>query len=359
MPYIGPRQGALALTAARLLGADLPAGREIRGIASATTGKIRGTRLEAGHTIASHGHLSRPVLVYFAGALDVCCYGKEVRCAIGRLNVAARGASDVLIRPQLPVNQAHSGPCLKRMQTAMEQAEYRAVGRMAGERLKSDASEASRPQSRVLSFARTGETPNSSSNSAFHGASLQAHGHGSLLTEDMLRRSDRDMASSVFCLIPAGDSAITDRLYAAIASGCLPVVLADELKGAFERQAQYTSFWDRVPMKEFVRRPDQLLVRLRAIPLEEVRRRQLSMLSHRADVLYDLSDSRVGTNFLEEIQRRCLPLLRNETVPPKSGRSSWTRKCFSAAYPSEMARSIMKGALGSAAPTADESTDEL
>ena len=36
-------------------------------------------------------------------------------------------------------------------------------------------------------------------------------------------------AESEFCLVPAGDTAATSRLYSAIAMGCIPVVISDSL----------------------------------------------------------------------------------------------------------------------------------
>ena len=41
------------------------------------------------------------------------------------------------------------------------------------------------------------------------------------------------MRRSTFCLVPAGDTEVTSRLYSAIAAGCVPVVLSDGLSGAF------------------------------------------------------------------------------------------------------------------------------
>ena len=38
-----------------------------------------------------------------------------------------------------------------------------------------------------------------------------------------------------------------------------------------------------------------------------------------------------------------LPILRNQTLPPKSGRSSWTRKCMQPGYAAELAGSILRG----------------
>ena len=77
------------------------------------------------------------------------------------------------------------------------------------------------------------------------------------------------------------------------------------------------------------------------MPLAEVSRRQRAMYNHRADVLYDAPDSRVGSNFLHEVSQRCVPMLTNQTQPPKSGRSSWTRKCFQAGYGAEVAKAVL------------------
>ena len=41
-----------------------------------------------------------------------------------------------------------------------------------------------------------------------------------------------EMAQSRFCLVPAGDTCDTSRLYSAIAAGCVPVVLCDRFVGA-------------------------------------------------------------------------------------------------------------------------------
>ena len=54
---------------------------------------------------------SRPTLVHFAGALDVCCGGTEIRCAIGRMLIAAQYEADLVIRPTIPTNDSHRGPC--------------------------------------------------------------------------------------------------------------------------------------------------------------------------------------------------------------------------------------------------------
>ena len=47
-------------------------------------------------------------------------------------------------------------------------------------------------------------------------------------------RASEAMAASVFCLVPAGDTFATSRLYSAVATGCLPVLLGDGIEGALK-----------------------------------------------------------------------------------------------------------------------------
>lgn len=88
------------------------------------------------------------------------------------------------------------------------------------------------------------------------------------------------------------------RFYTAIAAGCLPVVVADGMVGAFPRQARYEQFWVKVPQAQFVRDPASLLGRLRTMPAAEVAARQRALAAYRPDVLYDVAGTRVGTNLL-------------------------------------------------------------
>ena len=44
---------------------------------------------------------------------------------------------------------------------------------------------------------------------------------------------------SIFCLSPAGDTPSSARLFDAIASGCIPVIISDELELPFEGILDY------------------------------------------------------------------------------------------------------------------------
>ena len=89
------------------------------------------------------------------------------------------------------------------------------------------------------------------------------------------------MADATFCLTPAGDNFVSARFYTAIAAGCLPVVVADPLKGAFAAAADYESFWVKVPMRVFVGDPAALVRQLRAMPVAEVAAKQRALAAHR------------------------------------------------------------------------------
>jgi hypothetical protein len=47
------------------------------------------------------------------------------------------------------------------------------------------------------------------------------------------------MRRSLFCLCPAGDTPSSARLFDAIVSGCIPVIVSDELEFPFEGILDY------------------------------------------------------------------------------------------------------------------------
>ena len=211
---------------------------------------------------------TRPTLLFFAGSLDVCCTGKALRCAIGELHYAALGMQDVTIRPTGP------GVCTRR---ALERAANFSSGGSGGTSSRSDDGSAA---------------PTAS---------------GRYVSMGVVERTAQEMTRSLFCLCPAGDTCVTSRTYSAIAAGCLPVVLCDQLQGAFSGAVDYSSFWLKWPTKSFLQHPQRLLSALRdlAANTTELARRQAAMDAARADVLYDEPSSRVGTRFIEAIVRKC------------------------------------------------------
>jgi len=55
-----------------------------------------------------------------------------------------------------------------------------------------------------------------------------------------------EMRHSTFCLVPAGDSPPSSRLYLAIAAGCIPVFISDHFEGAFATSVPWATFSLRV-----------------------------------------------------------------------------------------------------------------
>ena len=66
---------------------------------------------------------------------------------------------------------------------------------------------------------------------------------------------------------------------------------------------------------------------LRAISADEIARRKAALALHRADVLYDLRDSRAGDHFLAEVAEHCLPNL----LPELAAENGWNRTALPAA----------------------------
>ena len=64
-----------------------------------------------------------------------------------------------------------------------------------------------------------------------------------------------------------------------------------------------------------------------SISAEEIARRKAALALHRADVLYDLRDSRAGDHFLAEVAEHCLPNL----LPELAAENGWNRTALPAA----------------------------
>ena len=94
------------------------------------------------------------------------------------------------------------------------------------------------------------------------------------------------LAMASFCLVPAGDNEVSSRLYSAMAAGCLPVVIANQLSGAFASHVPYDRFWLRVEQHAFLSAPTDLIAKLREMPSSEVAKRRAVMQRYVADVTY-------------------------------------------------------------------------
>ena len=289
----------------------------------------------------------RSVMISFSGSLDVCCSGTSIRCRLGDYLLASADMADVVIRPSMPHNHSlKAGGCTESalaklgrllLERARNESNLQPLtnpkwggsesanlslggpsGALSGGAHASEVSDVAR--ARRLALAHVA----SRSRTAILKADTSAPGVGLVLrharrrlaaTEAWREASVGDeavasdaklMANSVFCFTPAGDTCVQGRFYSAVAAGCIPVVAC---KGAphpvaFDHLLRYEPFWIPVTVGEWDR-PAQLIDRLRKMSAEDVRRYQQALARHRPDILYDLPNSRVGGNLLNELLRTC------------------------------------------------------
>lgn len=75
------------------------------------------------------------------------------------------------------------------------------------------------------------------------------------------------MRSSKFCLHPAGDTPSSCRLFDAIVSHCVPVIVSDRIELPFEDEIDYSEFSVFFSIKE-AGQPGYMIDQLRQIPKE-------------------------------------------------------------------------------------------
>ena len=224
---------------------------------------------------------ARPLLVSFSGSLDVCCSGQKIRCAVGDVMVAAHDQADVAIlasvREDDPERSIGKDTCAAHTLAKLEAATNATYA--AGVR-----------RTWVAAFAMP-----------FHVTAAQVA---------MSQRAGDAMARSVVCLIPAGDTYISSRLYSAIGAGCLPVILGDPILrvAAFASRVNYSSFAVQVVERDFLRHPTELVPWLRRMPAAEVKRRQRALAAARTQILFEVPNGRAAAAHLIELAaEHCFP----------------------------------------------------
>ncbi|CAA2970048.1 probable arabinosyltransferase ARAD1 [Olea europaea var. sylvestris] len=87
-------------------------------------------------------------------------------------------------------------------------------------------------------------------------------------SEEGFRTSTEGMRSSKFCLNPAGDTPSSCRLFDAIVSHCVPVIVSDKIELPYESEIDYKEFSVFFSVKEALK-PDYMLDQLKGIPKEK------------------------------------------------------------------------------------------
>lgn len=85
---------------------------------------------------------------------------------------------------------------------------------------------------------------------------------------DGIHKATKGMQSSRFCLNIAGDTPSSNRLFDAIASHCVPVIISDEIELPYEDILDYSEFCIIVSTSD-ARREDFLIKLIRGIGKEE------------------------------------------------------------------------------------------
>ncbi|KAK2969289.1 hypothetical protein RJ640_030830 [Escallonia rubra] len=89
-----------------------------------------------------------------------------------------------------------------------------------------------------------------------------------LATGENIKASSEGMRASKFCLHPAGDTPSSCRLFDAIVSHCVPVIVSDKIELPYEDEIDYTEFSVFFSVKEALE-PDHIVTELRQFPKEK------------------------------------------------------------------------------------------
>ncbi|XVF85250.1 hypothetical protein PTKIN_Ptkin17bG0102800 [Pterospermum kingtungense] len=113
------------------------------------------------------------------------------------------------------------------------------------------------------------------------------HYEKTVATPTNIKISTEGMRSSKFCLHPAGDTPSSCRLFDAIVSHCVPVIVSDRIELPYEDEIDYTEFSIFISMKEALE-PGYLVDQLHQVPKDrwvEMWRR-LKNISHHYEFQY-------------------------------------------------------------------------
>ncbi|KAI3423080.1 Exostosin domain-containing protein [Psidium guajava] len=113
------------------------------------------------------------------------------------------------------------------------------------------------------------------------------HYERSIATVESIKMSTQGMRSSKFCLHPAGDTPSSCRLFDAIVSHCVPVIVSDQIELPYEDEIDYSRFSIFFSVKEALT-PGYMVDQLRLFPKERWIEmwKQLKTISHHYEFHY-------------------------------------------------------------------------
>lgn len=143
---------------------------------------------------------------------------------------------------------------------------------------------------------------------------------------DGIRKATEGMRSSKFCLNIAGDTPSSNRLFDAIASHCIPVIISDEIELPYEDVLDYTEFCIFVQSADVVKKG--FLIRLlNSVRMEEWTRmwQKLKEVSHHFEYQYPAQPDDAVHMIWKAVARK-LPSVRLSLHKGKRYSRSWLAK---------------------------------
>lgn len=95
-----------------------------------------------------------------------------------------------------------------------------------------------------------------------------------------------EMKKSIFCIVPRGDTPTSRRLFDAISAGCIPVILADDIKLPFSTFIDWSAFTVKIPEADVNSHGAKVTKDMLAIPEATIRDMQKKLLQARDDFVY-------------------------------------------------------------------------
>ncbi|KAJ1704070.1 hypothetical protein LUZ63_003849 [Rhynchospora breviuscula] len=131
------------------------------------------------------------------------------------------------------------------------------------------------------------------------------HFEDSFATGEGIIASTEGMRKSKFCLSPAGDTPSSCRLFDAIVSHCVPVIISDRIELPFEDEIDYTKFSLFFSVKEALT-PNYLIGQLRNFPRERWLEmwRRLKNVSHYFEFNYPAQKGDAVDLIWQQVRRK-------------------------------------------------------
>jgi hypothetical protein len=140
------------------------------------------------------------------------------------------------------------------------------------------------------------------------------------------------LRNATFCMVVRGDTTSSSRLFAAIAYGCIPVIISDWILMPYQQLIDYTKFSIQIEESFIMNHPEDFLVFLRNISSAAIASLRQGLAQARQALLYDgLQElNPASLSFLENLIHRiifCVDILGNPNAPIHSYRQYKSSMC--------------------------------